>query len=149
MADTAQSFMRSLSHEATTTIQPATSSKPADGGRSTFNLFIHDIPVCVFWCYCFFLLSNQEKKCPLIDLFCVKAWFGEIDLINWFSRYGVIVCAKIFNDTQTPTSKSIGLVSYGDPVSAQRAVEEMNGVILEGKKLAVQLKNASGCTITN
>ena len=69
-----------------------------------------------------------------------QIWFKEMDLINWFARYGAILSAKVFVDKQSELSTGSGFVCFAIAESAERAIRDMNGVMLEGKKLTVQLK---------
>ena len=66
--------------------------------------------------------------------------FTDNDLIQTFSPFGSVISAKVFIDKQTNLSKCFGFVSYDNPVSAQAAIQAMNGFQIGMKRLKVQLK---------
>ncbi|XP_076077235.1 CUGBP Elav-like family member 2 isoform X4 [Mytilus galloprovincialis] len=66
--------------------------------------------------------------------------FTDSDLIQTFSPFGSVISAKVFIDKQTNLSKCFGFVSYDNAVSAQAAIQAMNGFQIGMKRLKVQLK---------
>ncbi|XP_068458763.1 CUGBP Elav-like family member 2 isoform X5 [Clinocottus analis] len=68
--------------------------------------------------------------------------FGDQDLLQMFMPFGNVVSAKVFIDKQTNLSKCFGFVSYDNPVSAQAAIQAMNGFQIGMKRLKVQLKRS-------
>ena len=95
--------------------------------------------------------------------------FSDHDLLQMFMPFGTVVSAKVFIDKQTnlskcfgpcsPSEKSLtyslitvhvccsvslvaGFVSYDNPMSAQQAIQAMNGFQIGMKRLKVQLKRA-------
>ncbi|XP_049789559.1 CUGBP Elav-like family member 2 isoform X13 [Schistocerca nitens] len=68
--------------------------------------------------------------------------FSDTDLASTFLPFGNIVSAKVFIDKQTNLSKCFGFVSYDNPVSAQAAIQAMNGFQIGTKRLKVQLKRS-------
>ena len=62
------------------------------------------------------------------------------DLIQMFAPFGSVVSAKVFIDKYTSLSKCFGFVSYDNPLSAQSAIQAMNGFQIGTKRLKVQLK---------
>ena len=64
----------------------------------------------------------------------------DSDLIQMFAPFGSVISAKVFIDKVTNLSKCFGFVSYDNPVSAQNAIQAMNGFQLGTKRLKVQLK---------
>ncbi|XP_010774791.1 CUGBP Elav-like family member 2 isoform X3 [Notothenia coriiceps] len=68
--------------------------------------------------------------------------FGDQDLLQMFVPFGNVVSAKVFVDKQTNLSKCFGFVSYDNPVSAQAAIQAMNGFQIGMKRLKVQLKRS-------
>uniref|UniRef100_A0A3Q0STS8 CUGBP Elav-like family member 2 n=1 Tax=Amphilophus citrinellus TaxID=61819 RepID=A0A3Q0STS8_AMPCI len=67
---------------------------------------------------------------------------GDQDLLQMFIPFGNVVSAKVFIDKQTNLSKCFGFVSYDNPVSAQAAIQAMNGFQIGMKRLKVQLKRS-------
>uniref|UniRef100_A0A8C7N640 CUGBP Elav-like family member 2 n=1 Tax=Oncorhynchus kisutch TaxID=8019 RepID=A0A8C7N640_ONCKI len=68
--------------------------------------------------------------------------FGDQDVLQMFMPFGSVVSAKVFIDKQTNLSKCFGFVSYDNPVSAQAAIQAMNGFQIGMKRLKVQLKRS-------
>ncbi|XP_059471508.1 CUGBP Elav-like family member 2 isoform X2 [Neocloeon triangulifer] len=68
--------------------------------------------------------------------------FGDTDLAQTFLPFGQVLSAKVFIDKQTNLSKCFGFVSYDNPVSAQAAIQAMNGFQIGTKRLKVQLKRS-------
>ncbi|XP_066439415.1 CUGBP Elav-like family member 1 isoform X11 [Eleutherodactylus coqui] len=68
--------------------------------------------------------------------------FGDQDILQMFMPFGNVVSAKVFIDKQTNLSKCFGFVSYDNPVSAQAAIQSMNGFQIGMKRLKVQLKRS-------
>ncbi|XP_052244677.1 CUGBP Elav-like family member 2 isoform X3 [Dreissena polymorpha] len=68
--------------------------------------------------------------------------FSDQDLMQTFMPFGNVISAKVFIDKQTNLSKCFGFVSYDNPVSAQAAIQAMNGFQIGMKRLKVQLKRA-------
>ena len=72
---------------------------------------------------------------PDWDEGCLRANFGQ---------FGSILSAKVAFDKDTGKSKGFGFVTFEDNVSAANAVNAMNGLAVEGKRLKVQFKKNSG-----
>ncbi|XP_064629019.1 CUGBP Elav-like family member 2 isoform X5 [Lineus longissimus] len=66
--------------------------------------------------------------------------FSDYDLMSTFVPFGNVISAKVFIDKQTKLSKCFGFVSYDNPLSAQTAIQSMNGFQIGTKRLKVQLK---------
>ena len=56
-----------------------------------------------------------------------------------FSSFGEIVEAKVVTDRDTGRSRGFGFVSYTDETSATNALNQMNGQMLDGRNLKVDM----------
>ena len=65
---------------------------------------------------------------------------ADPDLFQMFSPFGSVISAKVFIDKVTNLSKCFGFVSYDNAMSAQSAIQAMNGFQMGTKRLKVQLK---------
>ncbi|KAK2495843.1 hypothetical protein MC885_000688 [Smutsia gigantea] len=63
--------------------------------------------------------------------------FGDQDILQMFMPFGNVISAKVFIDKQTNLSKCFGFVSYDNPVSAQAAIQAMNGFQIGMKRLKI------------
>eukprot|EP00117_Sycon_ciliatum_P048569 scpid95202/ scgid5818/ CUGBP Elav-like family member 6; Bruno-like protein 6; CUG-BP- and ETR-3-like factor 6; RNA-binding protein BRUNOL-6 len=70
----------------------------------------------------------------------LPAYFMDFHLWQLFLNFGEIVSAKVFIDKHTHQSKCFGFVSFANRQSASLAISSMNGVVYDGKRLAVSLK---------
>lgn len=68
--------------------------------------------------------------------------FTDADLLQAFIPFGTIISAKVFIDKGTNLSKCFGFVSYDNNLSAQLAIQAMNGFQIGAKRLKVQLKRS-------
>ncbi|XVE77705.1 hypothetical protein DITRI_Ditri13aG0084300 [Diplodiscus trichospermus] len=86
--------------------------------------------------------GGQIEGPPGANLFIyhIPQEFGDQELANAFQGFGRVLSAKVFVDKATGVSKCFGFVSYDSPEAAQNAINMMNGCLLGGKKLKVQLK---------
>lgn len=75
-------------------------------------------------------------------IYHLPAEFGDSDLAQTFSPFGNVLSSKVFIDKQTNLSKCFGFVSYDNPISAQAAIQAMNGFQIGTKRLKVQLKRS-------
>mmetsp|Transcript_4821 Transcript_4821/g.4262 ORF Transcript_4821/g.4262 Transcript_4821/m.4262 type:complete len:430 (-) Transcript_4821:232-1521(-) len=93
--------------------------------------------------------SSNTKGGPQgsnLFIYHVPATWGDDDIRLCFAPFGTVVSATINKDRATGASKGFGFVSYDNPVSAQTAVQAMNGMQVDGKRLKVELKTAKGAT---
>ena len=59
------------------------------------------------------------------------------DLREFFAPYGEVTSAKIINDKFTGKSRGFGFVEMSDKTSALKAIDELNGGIVEGRTIRV------------
>mmetsp|Transcript_9143 Transcript_9143/g.17217 ORF Transcript_9143/g.17217 Transcript_9143/m.17217 type:complete len:753 (+) Transcript_9143:319-2577(+) len=64
----------------------------------------------------------------------------DADLATAFNPFGNVISAKVFVDKVTGDSKGFGFVSYDSVISAEQAIELMNGFQIGNKRLKVQHK---------
>lgn len=61
---------------------------------------------------------------------------GE-QLAQLFAPYGTVSSGKIVTDRETGRSRGFGFVEMPDTAAATEAMKEMNGKMVEGRKLVV------------
>ncbi|KAM9402403.1 CUGBP Elav-like family member 2 isoform 12-T12 [Salvelinus alpinus] len=88
------------------------------------------------------LLQQQGPEGANLFIYHLPQEFGDQDILQMFMPFGNVVSAKVFIDKQTNLSKCFGFVSYDNPVSAQAAIQAMNGFQIGMKRLKVQLKRS-------
>lgn len=75
-----------------------------------------------------------------VFVFHIPPDWTEFHLRQYFSNYGYLVSATIIRDKLSLASKGFGFVSYDNAYAAQSSVLHMNGFMVGGKRLKVQLK---------
>mmetsp|Transcript_15097 Transcript_15097/g.24423 ORF Transcript_15097/g.24423 Transcript_15097/m.24423 type:complete len:282 (+) Transcript_15097:2-847(+) len=68
----------------------------------------------------------------------------DADLATAFNPFGNVISAKVYLDRYTGESKGFGFVSYDSVISAESAIEQMNGFQIGNKRLKVQHKRVHG-----
>ena len=63
------------------------------------------------------------------------------ELQNAFSGCGDVVEAKVITDRDTGRSRGFGFVTYNDSDAATRAIEELDGSMLDGRTIRVDRAN--------
>ena len=61
----------------------------------------------------------------------------ETDLYTLFAPFGNIITTKIVLDKATQLPKGMGYIAFDNPASAQFAMQQMNGYLVQGKALKV------------
>ena len=56
-----------------------------------------------------------------------------------FSPHGEVVSARVITDRETGRSRGFGFVEYSDEATAQTAADAMNGQMVEGRAINVDL----------
>ena len=59
------------------------------------------------------------------------------DLRDYFEDYGEVTSAKIITDKFTNRSRGFGFVEMPDDASAQKAIKELNGAMVDGRSISV------------
>lgn len=59
------------------------------------------------------------------------------DLNDMFSSFGSVNSAKIIIDRETGRSKGFAFVEMGSDQEGRKAIQEMNGALVEGRNLKV------------
>uniref|UniRef100_A0A0G4HKP4 RRM domain-containing protein n=1 Tax=Chromera velia CCMP2878 TaxID=1169474 RepID=A0A0G4HKP4_9ALVE len=86
--------------------------------------------------------QSNQNGCNLF-VFHIPGEWREEDLQRHFRPFGTIVSAIIARETQTGRNKGFGFVCYESPLDALKAISEMNGASVAGKRLSVQLKRTT------
>ncbi len=61
------------------------------------------------------------------------------DLLAAFSPYGDVIEAKVISDRETGNSRGFGFVSYSNDDSAEDAIQNLDGVELDGREIRVNI----------
>jgi RNA recognition motif-containing protein len=61
----------------------------------------------------------------------------EADLKEKFEEYGEVTSAKIIIDKYSGKSKGFGFVEMPNEAEAKKAIEELNGLDIQGRKIIV------------
>lgn len=61
------------------------------------------------------------------------------DLERAFGEYGEVSSAKVITDRETGESRGFGFVEMPNKEDGEKAIEELNGSMLEGSKLTVNV----------
>jgi len=59
------------------------------------------------------------------------------DLKGLFTGYGAVASAKVITDKFTNQSRGFGFVEMADDTAAQKAMKELNGVMVDGRSIKV------------
>jgi RNA recognition motif-containing protein len=61
------------------------------------------------------------------------------DLREFFTEYGEVASAKVIMDKYTNRSKGFGFVEMPDDTAAQKAIEELDGGMVDGRAIRVAI----------
>ncbi len=61
------------------------------------------------------------------------------DLRGFFAEYGEVTSAKVIMDKYTNRSKGFGFVEMPDDAAAQKAINELDGGMVEGRAIKVMV----------
>ena len=66
--------------------------------------------------------------------------YCDSDLSALFTHFGTVINAKVYRDLSTQKSKGFGFVSFDSVANANQAVQQMNGYMIQGRKINVKPK---------
>ncbi|EGG20195.1 hypothetical protein DFA_07315 [Cavenderia fasciculata] len=93
--------------------------------------------------------GNQKKNQSVgpsgsnLFVYNIPNFYTDVELSVLFDPFGAVISSKVFIDKNTGTSKGFGFVSFDNPNSATTAITNLNGMMLNGKKLKVTVKNSN------
>ena len=61
------------------------------------------------------------------------------DLKSYFAEYGEVSSAKVITDKFTQRSKGFGFVEMADEAAAQKAIQELDGAMVDGRSIKVMV----------
>jgi RNA recognition motif-containing protein len=64
---------------------------------------------------------------------------GDQELREAFAPYGSVQSASVVIDRDSGQSRGFGFVEYGSSAEAQQAVDAMNGMLVDGRTLNVNI----------
>ncbi|XP_047309238.1 organelle RRM domain-containing protein 6, chloroplastic-like [Impatiens glandulifera] len=78
-----------------------------------------------------------------VNLFISRLSFytNKEDLRNMFLPFGNILEARLVNDPKTGRHKGFGFVKFESEIEASNAIKAMNGRIVEGRLIFVEVAN--------
>jgi RNA recognition motif-containing protein len=62
----------------------------------------------------------------------------EIELVEMFSAHGTVNTVTIVTDKNTGESKGYGFITMTDDAGAERAIQELHGIQIDGRTLNVR-----------
>ncbi|KAJ9698356.1 hypothetical protein PVL29_007437 [Vitis rotundifolia] len=66
------------------------------------------------------------------------------ELIEMFSPFGVVTQARLIKDPKTQRPKGFGFVKFESEVDAEKALKAMNGRIVRGRLIFVEIAKTTG-----
>jgi RNA recognition motif-containing protein len=61
------------------------------------------------------------------------------DLRSYFEDYGDVTSAKVITDKITQRSRGFGFVEMSDDTAAQKAIQELDGAMVDGRPIKVNV----------
>ena len=61
------------------------------------------------------------------------------DLRSYFAEYGEVTSAKVITDKFTQRSKGFGFVEMSDDEAGQKAIQELDGAMVDGRSIKVMV----------
>ncbi|OHT16873.1 hypothetical protein TRFO_41501 [Tritrichomonas foetus] len=80
---------------------------------------------------------HDFHDCPWIIVRNLSYHFSEGDICTIFEQYGTIVSMELIRDAKTGESRGTCIMAYEDPRSAVLAIDNLNGISLLGRTIAV------------
>lgn len=80
---------------------------------------------------------NDFRDCPWIIARGLPFNLSEGDIATIFEQYGTIISMELVRDEKTGISRGTCIMAYEDPRSAVLAVDNLNGISLLGRTIAV------------
>lgn len=62
---------------------------------------------------------------------------SDVQLNNVFNPFGMVASARVVTDKFTNRSRGFGFVEMNDEAEAQKAIDSLNGTMLDGRPLTV------------
>ena len=63
----------------------------------------------------------------------------DAELEEIFEKFGKVNSAKVAMDKETGKSRGFGFVEMPDETAAQKAIKELNGAVVEGRSISVNV----------
>ena len=63
----------------------------------------------------------------------------EAGLLASLSKFGHVTAIRIITDRETGQSKGFGFATFADDLAADKAIEELNGKELDGRRVGVKV----------
>ena len=61
----------------------------------------------------------------------------DADLKRLFTDHGIVSSAKVIRDRMTNQSRGFGFVEMDDDKEGQKAIQELNGIMIDGRSIKV------------
>lgn len=83
--------------------------------------------------------ASQEVRAMSVRIYIGGLSFNITDdsLRDAFNNYGEIVDATIIRERETGLSRGFGFVTFSDDVSAQSAIDDLDGSEYEGRTITI------------